>query len=91
MKTGKCLKTLPAHSDPVSAVSPPRPASGRHSPDSRAASGDWAPGPCPWEAGREASRTEAYGTGGGSAGAAWNHLWVGGWAEGPGVRRPSRG
>lgn len=23
MKTGKCLKTLPAHSDPVSAVSPP--------------------------------------------------------------------
>ena len=22
MKTGKCLKTLPAHSDPVSAVSP---------------------------------------------------------------------
>lgn len=24
MKTGKCLKTLPAHSDPVSAVSPQR-------------------------------------------------------------------
>lgn len=89
MKTGKCLKTLPAHSDPVSAVSARRPARSRRSPDSRAMSGDWAQGSVP--VGGGAGRRpcpEAY-RAGGSARAAWvlrgaTFGWVGRGPWGPG-------
>ncbi|KAJ8792393.1 hypothetical protein J1605_019612 [Eschrichtius robustus] len=70
VKTGKCLKTLPAHSDPVSAVSAPPPSqwaalARQQGRERRLGSGSRARG----RRGGEASRTEAYGTGG-SAGAA---------------------